>query len=454
MESSTGASLGSSNALSSAVLAPEPEFDTIDVPQLTNKQFEEECQALLAKHAFSPESVKSIRPVEHICSFRPEIIEAVFGAPKEPSERGHFTYFGKRMKVNYYADDQGTIYAGVRFNANSEGAPGLVHGGALATVIDVALCLIYCHKEEQGCLTGNLGIVYENTTPVNKTYLVRAWISKQVGRKMYTECDLISLEGTLQCRGTAMLASFPKADPRPLTRDFVQERIIPIKRKIEEAEDATFSTLVRRTKLNFPDDPVIAEKFGSWYEISYKSEFPDVGLKHTHGFYAAHRGWHFETSDYGSTFLLRRFQSPERRFAGAAYFSENSQGPPTRVHGGCVATAFDCFLSDAVFFTHGWGYVTRSLHIKLLRATPIMSVAYFTPVEFLSESPRGYVVKTALTDASGKVYCIAIADFRRLAKTKTPSFEDLRNMFGRTSGLTPQGNRDVITNFMVGSGKL
>eukprot|EP00937_MAST-01D_sp_MAST-1D-sp2_P006292 g6292.t1 len=60
---------------------------------------------------------------------------------------------------------------------------------------------------------------------------------------------------------------------------------------------------------------------------------------------------------------------------GLVWFTQHTEGPPRRVHGGAVATAFDGALGGTVIRAVGLGANTTALSVEYLRAVPVGAVA-------------------------------------------------------------------------------
>ena len=74
------------------------------------------------------------------------------------------------------------------------GHPGLVHGGALATLLDESLarCCFQALPNKVG-LTANLNVNYRNPVPAGSYVLIRSKTAKVEGRKVWVEGTLESL---------------------------------------------------------------------------------------------------------------------------------------------------------------------------------------------------------------------------------------------------------------------
>lgn len=90
-----------------------------------------------------------------------------------------------------------------------QGVPGFVHGGAIATMIDITTGM--CALAEGVAMTANLNIDYKKPIPLCSVVVVNSKLSKTEGRKLFISCDIQSIdEKTLYTSATAL---FIKLDP-------------------------------------------------------------------------------------------------------------------------------------------------------------------------------------------------------------------------------------------------
>ncbi|XP_032753725.1 acyl-coenzyme A thioesterase THEM4 [Rattus rattus] len=95
-----------------------------------------------------------------------------------------------------------------------QGVPGFVHGGAIATIIDITAGM--CAFSEGIVMTANLNIDYKKPIPLLSVVVVNSQLQKIEGRKLFVSCTIQSIdEKTLHTQATAL---FIKLDPdKPLT---------------------------------------------------------------------------------------------------------------------------------------------------------------------------------------------------------------------------------------------
>ncbi|XP_012318165.2 acyl-coenzyme A thioesterase THEM4 isoform X2 [Aotus nancymaae] len=94
-----------------------------------------------------------------------------------------------------------------------EGAPGCLHGGAIATMVDVTLGT--CAMIAGGIvMTANLNINYKRPVPLCSVVVINSQLDKVEGRKFFVSCNVQSVdEKTLYSEATGLFIKLkPKSD--------------------------------------------------------------------------------------------------------------------------------------------------------------------------------------------------------------------------------------------------
>ncbi|KAM5256442.1 acyl-coenzyme A thioesterase THEM4 [Ctenodactylus gundi] len=91
-----------------------------------------------------------------------------------------------------------------------QGAPGFLHGGAIATIIDITLGT--CAFRTGGpVMTANLNINFKRPVPLGSVVVVNSQIDSVEGRKYFVSCNIRSVdEETIYTEATSL---FIKLDP-------------------------------------------------------------------------------------------------------------------------------------------------------------------------------------------------------------------------------------------------
>lgn len=71
------------------------------------------------------------------------------------------------------------------------GAPGVVHGGIQATLLDEALCMTAYAKEGTPAVTGELTVRYVSPLPTQTPLLIRGRITERRGNSFFAEGEIL-----------------------------------------------------------------------------------------------------------------------------------------------------------------------------------------------------------------------------------------------------------------------
>jgi uncharacterized protein (TIGR00369 family) len=95
-----------------------------------------------------------------------------------------------------------------------EGAPGIAHGGILATVLDEVLCMTSYAKLNTVVVTGELTVRYLKPVPVETPLVARGRITETRGKSSFIEGGIhLASSGELLARGHGRFFAVPGFDP-------------------------------------------------------------------------------------------------------------------------------------------------------------------------------------------------------------------------------------------------
>ena len=94
------------------------------------------------------------------------------------------------------------------FTTAQSGAPGIAHGGAVATVVDDLLGYLLYVVMKPG-VTRKLEVEYLKPVLVGQEYVVRGRVDSVDGRKVWVSCTGTSADGVLAFRGTGLFLEVP-----------------------------------------------------------------------------------------------------------------------------------------------------------------------------------------------------------------------------------------------------
>lgn len=105
-------------------------------------------------------------------------------------------FVGKGFGLRFTADANDVLAAVMTFDERHMGPPQIVHGGALAAVIDEAMTATVFHHREPA-FTAQLTINYRQPVRVGQPVAVRAWVTRREGRKRWLRADIRDEAGAL-----------------------------------------------------------------------------------------------------------------------------------------------------------------------------------------------------------------------------------------------------------------
>lgn len=116
--------------------------------------------------------------------------------------------------VTFAIEGSGRVSATVTFDGRHEGAPGWVHGGAVAAVLDDALGSVLVGLETPA-VTANLNIDFRAGARVGRPLLAEAWCERVKGRKLYLAGRLSDGE-TLLAETRGLFLEVPREHFQPI----------------------------------------------------------------------------------------------------------------------------------------------------------------------------------------------------------------------------------------------
>ncbi|MEL6524874.1 MAG: PaaI family thioesterase [Chloroflexota bacterium] len=111
--------------------------------------------------------------------------------------------------IDFLVNDDMEIVADVTFDESKEGDKGILHGGAIATVLDEAMGAVAYENGKPG-YTATMTYNYRSHIPLYETVAIRAWIEKIDGKKVFAACTATLTDGTLAVDGTGLFIASEK----------------------------------------------------------------------------------------------------------------------------------------------------------------------------------------------------------------------------------------------------
>ncbi len=98
-------------------------------------------------------------------------------------------FVGRGFGLRFAADADDVLRAAMTFDERYMGPPGIVHGGALAAVLDEAMTATVFHHKEPA-FTAQLNISYRRPVRVGSPMHVRGWVTGREGRKRWLRAEI------------------------------------------------------------------------------------------------------------------------------------------------------------------------------------------------------------------------------------------------------------------------
>ncbi|KAG3281564.1 thioesterase superfamily member 4 [Ictidomys tridecemlineatus] len=112
--------------------------------------------------------------------------------------------------VMFYNDAEKRVLCFLQVGPHLQGAPGFVHGGAIATMMDSTTGTCAC-RAGGIAMTANLNINFKRPIPLCSVVVIDSQLDKVEGRKLFVSCNVRSVdEKTLHSEASAL---FIKLDP-------------------------------------------------------------------------------------------------------------------------------------------------------------------------------------------------------------------------------------------------
>ena len=159
------------------------------------------------------------------------VVAAQVGADDEPLPPHYPTCLGcgpdavqgYHLQARREGDD---IVAEHVFESRHSGAPGIAHGGAVATVVDDVLGFLLYAARVPG-VTRALEIEYLKPVLVGTAYTVRARLDRRDGRKLWVSCSGTGPDGVEAFRGSGLFLAVGLEHFTAATSGGGQEAVVP-----------------------------------------------------------------------------------------------------------------------------------------------------------------------------------------------------------------------------------
>jgi len=94
------------------------------------------------------------------------------------------------LRLSFFETDAG-VEVEYAVPADMRGAPGIVHGGVQATLLDEAMCMTAYAKGGTPVVTGELTVRYLSAVPTETPLLIRGTITETRGRSFFIAGSIV-----------------------------------------------------------------------------------------------------------------------------------------------------------------------------------------------------------------------------------------------------------------------
>jgi acyl-coenzyme A thioesterase PaaI-like protein len=105
--------------------------------------------------------------------------------------------------IRFYVAEDNSVFVTTQFDKHKEGGHSILHGGAIAAVLDEAMGTAAFEAGSPG-YTATMTYNYKLHIPLYQEVTIRAWVDKQEGKKVYTACEARLIDGTVAVTGTGL----------------------------------------------------------------------------------------------------------------------------------------------------------------------------------------------------------------------------------------------------------
>jgi acyl-coenzyme A thioesterase PaaI-like protein len=114
--------------------------------------------------------------------------------------------------IQFRPQPGGGLYAIYRFDVLKQGPPGIVHGGALAAVLDEAMTAAV-FASGKPAFTVNLNIDYRHPVRIGAEVRIEGKVERDEGRKLFTSARVLLADSFLACEAKALFITMQKDTP-------------------------------------------------------------------------------------------------------------------------------------------------------------------------------------------------------------------------------------------------
>ena len=160
--------------------------------------------------------------VKRLCGLRPDVASAFQSIANGSfcSSKHYSSILGQyRSPISLYSAMQrseggNSLYQIMSFGSSFEGHATMVHGGAIAVILDEAFArLTFSALPNNVGVTASLNLNFLRPCPVNTVVLLKAWVTHVEGRKVCAKAQLFLMEEIIRKEDPIVVAETTFVEP-------------------------------------------------------------------------------------------------------------------------------------------------------------------------------------------------------------------------------------------------
>ncbi len=128
---------------------------------------------------------------------------------------------GLRLKL--YADPAGVVETRYVPAVDHIGFEGIVHGGAMATVLDEAMVWAASWHGKRFCVCGEMNVRFRQTAKIGVALVCRARVDSSRSRLILTSAEAIDESGTIVATATGKYVPLPADESDAFVATFIRD---------------------------------------------------------------------------------------------------------------------------------------------------------------------------------------------------------------------------------------
>lgn len=124
--------------------------------------------------------------------------------------------------IRFFVAEDKSVYVTTQFDDHKQGGMGILHGGAIAAVLDEAMGTAAYEAGVPG-YTATMTYNYKSHIPLYQDVTIRAWVERLEGKKVFAACEAVLADGTVAVTGNALFIASEKLKAQLDAHPFIPE---------------------------------------------------------------------------------------------------------------------------------------------------------------------------------------------------------------------------------------